>query len=329
MQLPDGMKRVRFTRTAPLPSYLIALAVGPFDVVDGGVAGKNKTPLRYLTPRGRSAEARYAKQVTPRLLELLEDYFGMPYPFEKLDSVSIPQTVGFGAMENVGMITYASRIFLAKPYEESENFQRRYVSTAAHEIAHQWFGNLVTLAWWDDIWLNESFATWLAYKTLVRFEPRWGDGWYSAYTRSRAITLDRLAATRRVRNPVVAEGDIINAFDAISYEKGGHVLSMFEAALTPERFRDGVRLFMQRHRFGSATAEDFVAALAEASHGQADTVTAFRAFVEQPGTPLIDVALDCTASRPVLKLNQSRLKPLGSQAPDNQQWLTQIGRAHV
>ena len=321
-QLSGGMKRVRFARTAPLPSYLIALAVGPFDVVDGGVAGKNKTPLRYFTPRGRSAEARYAKQVTPRLLELLEDYFGTPYPFEKLDSVSIPQTVGFGAMENVGMITYASRLLLAKPYEETENFQRRYVSIAAHEIAHQWFGNLVTLAWWDDIWLNESFATWLAQKTLVRFEPRWDNGWYSAYTRSRAITLDRLMATRRVRNPVVAQGDIINAFDAISYEKGGHVLSMFEAALTPERFRDGVRLFMQRHRFGSATAEDFVAALAEASQGQADTVTAFRAFVEQPGTPLVDVELDCTASRPVLKLNQSRLKPLGSQASDNQQWLT-------
>ena len=322
---PDGAKRVRFAPTPPLPSYLIAMAVGPFDVVDGGTAGRKKTPLRYFAPRGRGAEARYAKQITPRLVELLEDYFGMAYPFEKLDSVSIPQTVGFGAMENVGMITYSGRLILAKPYEETERHKRRYASVAAHEIAHQWFGDLVTLAWWDDVWLNESFATWLADKTLTRFEPKEADIWYRGYARSRALTLDRLASTRRVHNPVVVEDDVITAFDAISYQKGSQVLSMFEAALTPERFRNGVRTYLKRHSFGSATAKDFIGALAEAAGGQGqdqeNTVAAFRAFIEQPGSPLIDVDVDCT-STPSLRLEQSRLKPVGSTAPGNERWQT-------
>ncbi len=319
--LAGDSRRVRFAPTAPLPSYLVALAVGPFDVVDGGTAGARHVALRYLAPRGRGAEMRYAKEITPRLVELLEDYFGMPYPFDKLDSVTIPQTVNFGAMENAGMITYASRLLMAKPYEESDSFRRRYAGVAAHEIAHQWFGDLVTLAWWDDIWLNESFATWLSSKTMSRFEPRWDDGWSRASARSRAITLDRLASTRRVRNPVEAQGDVINAFDAISYQKGGQVLAMFEAALTPERFRDGVRGFLKRHAFGSATAQDFVTALGESGKGQEGTVAAFRAFIEQPGAPLIDVALDCSAA-PALVLNQARLRPAGSAVPGTESWLT-------
>ena len=131
------------SRPPPLSSYLVAFGVGPFDVVDGGSAGKNRVPLRYITPKGRGAEAAYAAQVTPDLLVLLEEYFGRPYPFAKLDSMVIPVTVNFGAMENAGLITYRSSLMLAPHGSIDERFQQRYASIAAHEIAHQWFGNLV------------------------------------------------------------------------------------------------------------------------------------------------------------------------------------------
>src|SRR5438094_389538 len=135
-----GWTRDEFAPTKPLPSYLAALAVGPFEVVDGGTAGAKKTRLRYIALKGRGAETRWAAEVTPRLLELLEDYFGTPYPFAKLDALAIPQTVSFGAMENVGLITYASSILLATPREETAEFRRRYAAIAAHEMAHMWFG---------------------------------------------------------------------------------------------------------------------------------------------------------------------------------------------
>jgi alanyl aminopeptidase len=318
--LDGGRKRITFKRTAPLPAYLIALGVGPFDVVEGGVAGKNRTPLRYFVPRGRAAEARYAKEVTGRLVELLEDYFGIPYPFEKLDSVVIPTTVGFGAMENVGMITYASSLLQAKPNEETDEFKRRYAGIAAHEIAHQWFGDLVTLAWWDDTWLNEAFASWLGQMTLYRFQPEWDDGLQRALSRGRAIALDRLASTRRVRNPVESKGEIWGAFDSITYQKGSQVLAMFETAMTPAVFRDGVRSYLQTHAFGNATSRDFAASLARAGGGRA-LIEAFEAFIGQPGVPLIDVALDC-AGKPALVLTPARFKPAGSKIAGAERWST-------
>src|SRR6267143_4647140 len=198
-----GWTRHEFAQTKPLPSYLVALAVGAFEVVEGGTAGAKQTKLRYLTQKGRAEEARYAKEVTPRLLELLEEYFGMPYPFEKLDAVSIPQTSNFGAMENVGMITYASSIILATARDETVPFKRRYAAIAAHELAHMWFGNLVTLAWWDDTWLNEAFASWMGQKTLIRLNPEWDAGWSAGRARRSALDVDRLASARRVRNPVL------------------------------------------------------------------------------------------------------------------------------
>src|SRR5438067_2885231 len=277
-----GWTRHEFAQTKPLPSYLVALAIGPFEVVDGGTAGAKRTKLRYFAPKGRGAEARYAKEATPRLLELLEQYFDMPYPFDKLDSVSIPQTVGFGAMENVGMITYGSRVLLAPRREETLAFQRRYVGYAAHELAHMWFGNLVTLAWWDDIWLNEAFASWIGNKTATAFRPEWDNGASLGWARRNALELDRLASARRVRNPVVEKNELFGAFDAITYNKGAAVLSMFEARFTPERFRDGVRRFLKRHASGTATSADFFRALGEASGGGRAALDVFRGFVQQP-----------------------------------------------
>jgi len=297
----------------PLPSYLVALAVGPFEVVDGGTAGAKKTRLRYVALKGRGAETRWAAEVTPQLLALLEEYFGTPYPFDKLDALAIPQTVFFGAMENVGLITYASSILLATPREETSDFRRRYAAIAAHEMAHMWFGDLVTLAWWDDVWLNEAFATWMADKVLARYRPEWASGWPVHYGRSRALELDRLASARRIRNPVAEKNDIPAAFDSITYQKGAAVLAMFENWFGPEPFRDGVRAYLKRHALGNATAEDFIRALGAASGKGADAVAVFRGFIEQPGVPLVDVALDCT-KEPTLALRQQRLRPVGSAA---------------
>jgi cytosol alanyl aminopeptidase len=323
VNLPNNWKRLSFAPTPPLPAYLIAMAVGPFDVVDGGTAGMKKTPLRYLAPKGRGAELRYAKAVTPRLVELLEEYFGSAYPYDKLDSVVIPQTVGFGAMENVGMITYAERLFLAKAHEESDSFKQNYVSDAAHEISHQWFGDLVTMKWWDDVWLNEAFAEWLgSNKITYLFNPEWDDGWSRAQQRQHAVDSDRLASTRRIRNPVVKKDDIDAAFDNITYLKGAAVLEMFEASMKPERFREGVRLHMQNHANGNATMEDFVGALSEAS-GDKNLISAFTGFIKQPGVPLIDATLECNAA-PTLVLQQSRLKPAGSKVAAVESWNTPV-----
>ena len=310
-----GWTRHEFAPTRPLPSYLVALAVGPFDVVDGGTAGANKTRLRYIALKGRGAETRWAAEVTPRLLELLEEYFGTPYPFDKLDALAIPQTVSFGAMENVGLITYASQLLLATPREETSDFRRRYAAVAAHEMAHMWFGNLVTLAWWDDVWLNEAFASWMADKVLARYRPEWASGWPVHYGRSRALELDRLASARRIRNPVLDKNDVPNAFDSITYQKGAAVLAMFENWFGPDAFREGVRAYLKRHALGNATAEDFIRELGAASGKGADAVAVFRAFIEQPGVPLLDVTLDC-AKEPTLVLRQQRLRPVGSAAPE-------------
>src|SRR5260221_665358 len=311
----SGWTRHEFGQTKPLPSYLIAMAVGPFEVVDGGSAGANKTKLRYLTQKGRAEEANWAREVTPQLLESLEDYFGMPYPFDKLDSVSIPQTTGFGAMENVGMITYASGLILATPRDDTAPFKRRYASIAAHEIAHMWFGDLVTLAWWDDTWLNEAFATWMAGKIVNRLKPEWDAGYTAGRSRKYALEVDRLASARQVRNPVLEKGDIWAAFDSITYNKGAAVLSTFETWFGPERFREGVRTFLKRHAYGTATAEDFARALGEAAGRGPEALAVFRAFIEQPGVPLLDIALDCTKA-PSVDIRQQRLRPAGSSAPE-------------
>ena len=165
---------MRFKKTKPLPSYLVALGIGPFDYLDAGTAGSQNTKIRIVTPRGKASQGRYAAQTTKPLLERLEAYFGIPYPYEKLDHLAVPQAVTFGAEENAGLISWNERALIAPPAEETVAFQRRQASYSAHEMAHQWFGDLVTMEWWDDVWLNESFATWMADKMLIEWKPEWG-----------------------------------------------------------------------------------------------------------------------------------------------------------
>ena len=311
-----GWKTVRFAPTPPLPSYLLAFAVGDFEAVDAGTTGgpapqASQTPMRIITPRGRSADAAYAASVTRPIVERLEAYFGLPHPYPKLDSLAIPLTVNFGAMENAGLITYRSTRLLASPAAQTPQFQRNYVATAAHELAHQWFGNLVTPAWWDDIWLNESFASWLGDRITAELQPTWGWDTAVQQARQQAMRADRLLSARRIAEPVRNPDELAAVWDSITYQKGQVVLAMFEQWLGPARFQAGVQRYITRHAWGHATGHDFLAALAVEDPTLPE---ALRSFTQQPGIPRIQADLLCSDGPPRLRLRQSRLLALGSAA---------------
>ncbi|WP_426754453.1 M1 family aminopeptidase [Myxococcus sp. Y35] len=307
---PDGWKTVRFQTTPPLPSYLVAFAVGPFQSVDAGVAGHHRVPVRMLVPHGRTAEAAWAAQSTPRLLERLEAWFGTPYPYAKLDVLALPGTQG-GAMEHPGLITFGAPLMLGPVEGDSLWRQRYFAQTQAHELAHQWFGNLVTPAWWDDLWLNESFADWLAYKAMTQWKPEWRGDVRRVEARGDALVEDRLVSARSIRQPIEAPGDIHAAFDGITYNKGAAVLAMFESWVGPDAFQEGVRRYLDAHARGTATTADFFDALSSAT-GK-DVASAFSSFLDQPGVPRVAMALECPKDAPPrLALEQRRYLPLGS-----------------
>ncbi len=314
-----GHKRVQFEATPPLPSYLLAFAVGRFDVRDGGLIGRDKAlPHRVITTPGRGAETAFALQTTGAVLQRLEAWFDMAMPYTKLDQLALPVSKGFDAMEHPGLITWGSTSLLARPGEQTPEFERGLVSIAAHELAHQWFGNLVTPAWWDDLWLNESFASWLGDKISAEVQPDWG--WQTSTQRARAAAMraDRLTSARRIEEPIRTDDDLGRLWDPITYQKGQTVLAMFEAWLGPERFQAGVRRFIQRHAWGTATGDDFFRALAEQDAGLPSAV---RSFTRQAGIPLLDVRLRCDDGPPRLDLQQSRLLPLGSNlGPGEPRW---------
>jgi alanyl aminopeptidase len=308
-------REVAFRRSPPLPSYLVAFAVGDFEVVDGGRAGTNQTPISIVVPRGRAAEARYAAANTGPILAEAERFFGMPYPFPKLDLLAYPKAFFGAAMENPGLITYTARALLARPDEVGPLFEQRFTGITAHEIAHMWFGDYVTMAWWDDLWLNEAFASWLGSKLVLSMRPQWPAAWRSLQ-RTKAIDVDQLPAARALRQPVTDLREVRAAFDSITYAKGETVLAMFEQWLGPERFRDGVRRYVAKHAWSNATADDFFAALAG---NDPSIVTALRAFTDRPGVPLLDVALDCKGA-PALEIAQQRFVPVGVAASPAEPW---------
>ena len=310
-----GWREVAFQRSPPLPSYLLAFGVGEFDVVDGGRAGINKTPVSIIVPKGRAAEAQYAAANTGAILAAAERFFGVPYPFPKLDLLGYPKSTFGTAMENPGLITYSARALLARPDEISPIFEQRFMGITAHEIAHMWFGDYVTMAWWNDLWLNEAFASWLGSKLVMEMRPQWPSGWRSLQ-RTKAIDVDQLPAARTLRQPVTDPREVRAAFDNITYAKGETVLAMFEQWLGPEKFRDGVRRYVAKHAWSNATADDFFAALAASDEA---IIPAFRAFADRPGVPLLDVSLDCKGA-PALELAQRRFVPIGVDAGTNQPW---------
>jgi aminopeptidase N len=278
-------KRIVYRRTPPLPAYLLAIATGPFDTVD--IPGMS-VPGRVVTPHGLGHLAAHAVHATPALLKGLEGYFGRPYPYAKLDLVAVPE-FWYGAMENAGAIVFIDNALLL-PEDAGLAQQRRMVSIVSHELAHMWFGDLVTMAWWDDLWLNESFATWMGQKIANQAFPEFGFDLVSMEGVDRAKLADARASTRSIRQPVSADINLNQLADALAYNKGHAVLDMFEQWLTPSVFQKGIREYLQANAWKNATAADLWAALSRAS-GK-DVGTPMATFLEQPGMPLVSVTRD-------------------------------------
>jgi alanyl aminopeptidase len=313
--LDDGNVRRTFETTRPMPTYLLAFAVGPYDLVDYGTIPANsirerELPLRAIAARGLGDRLNYALENTDGILTVLEQYFGTPYPYRKLDLIAVPGGFG-GAMENIGAITY-NEILLLMDENSPVSQRRRYTAVHAHELGHMWFGNLVTPEWWNDIWLNEAFASWIMYKAAHGY---WPEGEFDREIQKRALDAmnnDSLAAARQIREPVDHNHSISDAFDGITYMKGGGVLAMLERYVGEDGFQAGVRLHMKRHADQTATAEDFIASVAEGSD-RAEIEAAFKSFIEQPGVPLLSMRLDCAdPANPRLNVSQARFAPLGS-----------------
>jgi alanyl aminopeptidase len=318
MEEAGGMKIVRFRETRPLPVYLITFAVGPWDVVDIGRAGTRKTPLRLIVPRGRAGDTAWARELTPKILNALETYFGIPFPFEKLDQVAIPATRGL-AMEHAGLISYDQALLAIRKQDDSVNARRDSAVVMAHEMAHQWLGDLVTTTWWDDLWLNEAFAEWMNAKIADELFPAWNQRSEMAKEKARALQMDTLASARRIAQPIENNSDIMNAFDGITYFKGASVIRMFEAWLGPDVFRRGVQDYLRKYADGNATASDFLKTLSEAA-GREISVP-FSTFLTRAGAPLVSFDLKCDgAEKPALQLSQERFLPIGSTASRTQVW---------
>lgn len=312
-----GRKIYSFEETKPLPSYLIAFGVGPFDYVPAGKAGKRGVPVRIITPKGHANEAKYAAEITATILTRLEEYFGIPYPYEKSDQLSIPVTFGFGAMENAGLVTYGQTIILADPQRDTLRRQREYASVAAHELAHQWFGDLVTMEWWNDIWLNEAFATWMEQKLVAEWKPEWHTRVEDVDSKLQAEDNDSLVSARKIRQEVNSKDDISNAFDSITYNKGAAVIGMFENWMGREDFRKGVHAYLKQYAFRNATAPEFLDSVSSAS--KKNITQPFESFLNQPGVPLLSIGLKCSDT-PVLHISQKRYLPLGSKGSTDERW---------
>ncbi len=318
-ELPEA-RRVRFEPTPPLPTYLLAWAVGPLDVVDAPALPpegprSRPVPFRGVAARGRGGELAYALRHTPALLVELERYFGSGYPYPKLDVIAVPD-FDAGAMENVGAITFREWLLLLDARTAPEEQRRGFTYVMAHELAHQWFGNLVTMEWWDDLWLNEAFATWLGYRSVRGVHPEQKPELSLLEAVQGAMDADGLTSARSIRQPIASNHDIHNAFDAITYSKGAGVLGMFERWLGAETFRRGIRAYIAAHRQGSARTSDLLAALSAAS-GR-DVAAPFETFLTQPGVPFLEVRTLCEDA--AIGLRQSRYLPVGSTGDPERRW---------
>ncbi len=286
-RLPDGRREVQFAEIGALPSYLWSVAVGPFEVVDAGTAGRGKIPIRVVVTAGHAARAGVAASTTAKLLEALEAYFDQAVPWPKLDLVEVPRF--FGAMENVGLITFDSGALVGD--EDDPAFTRHFVSVAGHELAHQWLGNSVTHAWWDDLWLTEASASWMASKLSEAFGG-FDDGVLrTQLAREQGLAADAEPAARPLHQPITATEDIEGMFDAIRYEKGAAVLAMFEHYVGADRFREAMRAYVRVHARALVTASDVVAAVgsvATPAVGQA-----LASYLDRIGTPVVELSLRC------------------------------------
>lgn len=314
----EGKQTVAFQPTKPLPTYLVALAIGPFestaaDLVGLG-AGGGALPHKVYTVRGKQGLTSYATSVTSPILKSLVDYLGSPYPYEKLDQVAVP-TFNAGAMENVGLVTYRENILLIDAVAASERDRAVTRSIMAHEFAHMWFGNLVTTQWWDDIWLNEAFATWMAAKVMTEIAPELETPVWSVSNMLDVMQQDALSTARPIRKVIAGSKDVQNAFDRITYQKGFAVLLMIENWIGPERFRKAIQNYLASHAWRNATMGDFVAALDGVTEEPVTAVST--AFIAQAGVPIVEVNTTCAKAEGgksllAVDLEQHRYAPLGA-----------------
>jgi alanyl aminopeptidase len=315
------MTRVRFAPTPPLSPYLVAFAVGPLDVVAGpdiapNVIRRRPVPLRGITTRGHGKDFAYALARAREIVSTLEEYAGVEYPYEKLDLLAVPERPS--AMENAGAITMNAAEFLWDGRTASPVKKHALVRALSHELAHQWVGDLVTPAFWDETFLKEGLAEWLGTRTAEAVAPdTHASALLLANVQAVMMGEDSTAIVRSLRQPIASDDDIHRAFDSITYMKGGGILTMFEDWVGPEPFRRGLHDYLGKHRFASATSEAFVAAESAAA-GQ-DLSAPFASFLDQPGVPLLDAEVMCNGS-PRLHLKQSRYRRTGSPGGADEIW---------
>jgi alanyl aminopeptidase len=300
---------LRFATSAPLPTYLIAIAVGTLEIREGQ---KSPVPIRLVTTPGKSKLGELALDASAAFLKLQGEYFGRPYPYEKLDIVAVPDFAA-GAMENAGLVTFREELLLLDPAHASIGARRRMAGVVAHELAHQWFGNLVTMKWWDDVWLNEGFATWMQAKSCDAWQPSFGARIDLLGSKGSVMGADALPSARPVRWPVTDSDSILEAGGWTSYIKGSSVLTMLERWLGEETFRTGIRDYLKAHEHGNVTSDDLLAALGKASSMDVKGVAS--TFLDQSGVPLVRAELICEKGKKTrLHLRQSQFRSLRREA---------------
>jgi aminopeptidase N len=276
-----GEHTVTFARTPKMSSYLVAFLVGDFKCLSGSSDG---VPIRACATPDKVQFAQFALSGAEFFLHYYDDYFGIKYPMPKLDMIAIPDFEA-GAMENFGAITYRETAMLVDEKTASINAQKVVAVDVAHEMAHQWFGDMVTMEWWNNIWLNEGFATWMSNKPLAAWKPEWEIPQSEASELNQTLDLDAARATRAIRARADTPDEINEMFDGISYGKAAAVLLMTEHYLGEDTFRAGVRSYLQAHIYGNATAEDFWNTLQASSGKPVDKI--MESLVAQPGEPLL------------------------------------------
>ena len=312
---PDGARTVQFAETPPLSSYLIAVCIG--ELQSSPEQKARAYPVRTWAVPQKQALTAFAQEVACAVLPLLEDYFGQPYAYGKVDQVGVPDFEA-GAMENAACVTYREVALLLDPKTAPLNIQKRVAEVITHELSHQWFGNLVTMVWWDDLWLNEAFATWMAYKIVDQWRPQWRVWMDFEVGKGAALHLDALKSSHPIRAEIKNAEEAGESFDAITYEKGGAILRMIEGYLGEEKFREGIRLYMRRHREGNATADDLWAALAEAS--SQPILELANGWIRQTGYPLVTLS----EQEGKIRITQRRFFSDPQAAPEPKQWLVPL-----
>ena len=279
-----GKHTLRFATTPKMSTYLVAFLVGDFKCTEGKTDG---VPIRACSTPDKVELTKFALESAKYVLHYYDTYFGIKYPMPKLDMVALPDFEA-GAMENFGCITYRETDLLVDSKTGNIPEKKRVAVVVAHEMAHQWFGDMVTMQWWDNLWLNEGFATWMETKPVAAWKPEWNFPQDEAEDLDQTLNLDAQKTTRTIRATANTPDEIEEMFDGISYGKGGAVLGMVENYLGKEVFRQGVHNYLQAHLYANATAEDFWRAQTENAHLPVDKIMA--SFVTQPGVPLLTLS---------------------------------------